>query len=128
MPYGRGEPMHELSITQGILQIALERAGEAKRITDLYLVMGQLSSVVDDSVQFYWDIISSGTIAEKSRLHFRRIPALMECQICNHRYTLDGDQLACPVCGGSDVRLIAGDEFYLGCMDVEFDAIEQVQT
>lgn len=115
--------MHELAITQSILEIALERAGQAQRITDLYLVVGQLSSLVDDSVQFYWDIVSSGTIAEKSRLHFQRIPARMECQECQHRYTLGGDYLACPVCGGCDVRLVAGDEFYLDYMEVESEAI-----
>lgn len=117
--------MHELAITQGILQIALERAGEAKRITDLYLVIGQLSSVVDDSVQFYWDIVSSGTIAESSSLHFQRIPATMECQDCQHRYTLGGDQLACPICGGRDVRLVAGDELYVDYIEVEGEVIRQ---
>ncbi|HVU13035.1 MAG TPA: hydrogenase maturation nickel metallochaperone HypA [Phototrophicaceae bacterium] len=120
--------MHELSITQGILQLALDRAEGARRITDVYLVVGQLSSVVDDSVQFYWDIVSAGTIAEKSRLHFHRIPAVMECRSCHQQYNLDGDHLACPVCGGSAVRLIAGDEFYLDCIDVEIGAAEQVQS
>ena len=61
-------PMHELPITQNILKIAL-RYGEtskASRITDLYLVIGQLTSIIDDSIQFYWPIISEGTIAENA--------------------------------------------------------------
>jgi hydrogenase nickel incorporation protein HypA/HybF len=120
--------MHELAITQGILQIALERAGAAQRITDLYLVVGQLSSVVNDSVQFYWDIVSSGTIAESSLLHFQRIPATMECQDCQHCYTLDADHFACPVCGGCDVRLVAGDELYLDYIEVESEVTRQVQA
>ena len=115
--------MHELAITQSILQIALERAGAAVRITDLYVVVGQLSSVVDDSVQFYWDIMTSGTIAERSRLHFQRIPGTMECQGCQYRYTLGGDYLACPECGGHDVRLVAGDELYVDYIEVESEAM-----
>ncbi len=41
--------MHELAITQRILEIALEHAGRAgaRRITAIHLVVGDLSSVVD---------------------------------------------------------------------------------
>jgi hydrogenase nickel incorporation protein HypA/HybF len=52
--------MHELAVTESILEIALRHAQEhnARHITGLYLVLGQWASIVDDSVQFYWDIIS----------------------------------------------------------------------
>ena len=41
--------MHELPVVENILEIALQRAKEAgaKHITDLHLVVGPLSSVVD---------------------------------------------------------------------------------
>ena len=47
--------MHELPVTESILEIALRHAQEAgaRRITDLYLIIGQLSTIVDDSIQFY---------------------------------------------------------------------------
>jgi Zn finger protein HypA/HybF involved in hydrogenase expression len=38
--------MHELPITQNILQIALRHAGEAKQITGVNLVIGEFSSVI----------------------------------------------------------------------------------
>ena len=73
--------MHELPITQSLLEIALqhgEQAG-AQRITQLDIVVGELSSIVDDSVQFYWDIVSKGTIAEGADLSFRRVPGTLRC-------------------------------------------------
>ena len=46
--------MHELPITEGLLNLALKHANQAnaQRITRLNLVIGQLASVVDDSIQF----------------------------------------------------------------------------
>jgi hydrogenase nickel incorporation protein HypA/HybF len=116
--------MHELSVTESLLEIALRHAQQAgaTRVTGLHLVIGQLSSIVDDSVQFYWDFVSKDTIAEGARLHFRRIPAELACQACGERYAPDGENLACPKCGGTRVRVAAGDEFRLDSIDVEPDA------
>lgn len=116
--------MHELSVTQSILEIALRHAENAgaERITDLYLVIGQLSSIVDDSVQFYWDIIADGTIAVGATLHFSRIPAQMRCTNCAHLFALDYESFACPVCKSLSVQLISGNEFYLEGIDIESHA------
>jgi hydrogenase nickel incorporation protein HypA/HybF len=113
--------MHELAVTESVLKIALEHAtaAGARRITDVHLVIGQLSSFVDDSIQFYWDIISSGTPAEGAVLHFRRVPAELQCVVCGHRYHLTGDDLACPQCGGMQMKVLAGEEFNLEAIDVE---------
>jgi hydrogenase nickel incorporation protein HypA/HybF len=77
--------MHELPVTQSILKIALEHAGKAnsKCITDLHVVTAELSSMVDDSIQFYWDIIAKDTIAEGATLHFRRVAVEMQCRSCS---------------------------------------------
>jgi hydrogenase nickel incorporation protein HypA/HybF len=113
--------MHELSITGSILDIALSNAQKAgaSRITDLYLVLGQLSYIVDDSVQFYWDTIAKGTAAEGARLHFQRVPAELLCLDCKHRYSPDKDVLACPNCESVRVKIVSGDEFRLDSIDVD---------
>ena len=113
--------MHEFPITQNILEIAqrhAETAG-ATRVTDIYLVIGQLSSVIDDSVQFYWDIISRGTICEGARLHFDRRPAALLCLACGQAYTLDKELAPCPKCGSVRVKVTSGDEFRLESIAVE---------
>jgi hydrogenase nickel incorporation protein HypA/HybF len=111
--------MHELSVTQSVLEIALRHATQANagRIVDLHLVVGEMSSIVDDSVQFYWEILSRGTAADGSTLHFRRIEAQFGCRVCGHAYH-PRQGLVCPACDSGDVRLVAGDEFYLESIDV----------
>jgi hydrogenase nickel incorporation protein HypA/HybF len=113
--------MHELPITESILEIAIRHAekARAKRITDIHLVIGQLSSVVDESVSFYWDIISKDTIAEGAELHFRRVQTQMLCLDCNQSYYPGNEDLACPSCHSSKVRVIAGEEFSLEAIEVD---------
>jgi hydrogenase nickel incorporation protein HypA/HybF len=113
--------MHELSVTESILEISLRHANNAnaKRVTNLYLVIGQLASIVDDSVQFYWDIVSKGTIADGAILHFRRLPAKLACLDCNHQYNPDGNGFSCPNCNSDHVKVISGEEFFMEAIDVE---------
>lgn len=112
--------MHELAVTESILNIAVRHAEatQAARITDLYLVVGELASIVDDSVQFYWDFVSEGSIAAGATLHFRRVAAQMQCQICQHSYA-PSESLPCPSCGSTFSKVTAGEEFYLEAIDVE---------
>ncbi|HLF28711.1 MAG TPA: hydrogenase maturation nickel metallochaperone HypA [Anaerolineae bacterium] len=113
--------MHELTMTEDLLKIALSQAAQAHaaRITELHLVVGQLAGVTDESVQFYWQMISQGTPAEGARLHFRNVPAEWQCHTCGGRFTLENDTAACPQCGGAQVILAAGEEFYLEAIEVE---------
>ncbi|MEJ2012573.1 MAG: hydrogenase maturation nickel metallochaperone HypA [Anaerolineales bacterium] len=113
--------MHELPVTESILEIALRhaQAAQAARVTDIYLVIGQLASIVDDSVQFYWDMISADTIAAGAQLHFKRIPAEMLCLDCGKGYQPGEGELACPVCGGRHVKVVSGEEFRMEAIEVE---------
>lgn len=116
--------MHELGVTQNILAIALRHAEEAgaTRITRLTLVVGELSSIVDDSVQFYWDLIAAGTLAEGAALEFRRVPAMLRCNDCQHEFRMDYETFLCPRCGSSRVTVAGGEEFYLESIDVDLPA------
>jgi hydrogenase nickel incorporation protein HypA/HybF len=113
--------MHELAVTESILEIAVRHAKDhnARRITDLYLVLGQWSSILDDSVQFYWDLISEGTTAKGATLHFRRVPVSLACEDCGTEYEPGSEEFTCPNCGGSHVRVVTGEEFQLEAIDIE---------
>jgi len=112
--------MHELAVTENILSIASKHAQEsgATRVTAINLVIGQLSSIVDDSVQFYWDVISENTVCSGSVLNFNRIPVIFHCLECDHEYPLEGLLSPCPMCGSLRNQIISGEEFYLDSIEI----------
>jgi hydrogenase nickel incorporation protein HypA/HybF len=113
--------MHELPVTQSILRIALDHAekANASRVTDLHIVMGELSSMVDDSIQFYWEIVAKDTIAEKANLHFRRVPVELQCRSCSETFHPAGEEFSCPKCGSLSLKVIRGEEFFVEAIDIE---------
>ena len=110
--------MHELSVTQSVLDIAVKNAG-MRKIKQINLVIGQFSSIVDDSIQFYWDIISKDTPAEGSVLHFERIPGEMTCQACGYVFRPTGEAFNCPTCTSPFVKITKGEEFQVYSIYVE---------
>jgi len=113
--------MHELGVTQNLLNLALRHAQQANaiRIKELNLVIGELSSVLDDSVQFYWDMVAEGTIAEGATLNFKRIPARLHCDACGGEFGMNRQDFVCPACGSPQIRIADGDQFFLESIDVD---------
>ena len=113
--------MHELSVTQGMLDIVLEKAKEtqASRVARINLVIGEISSIVDDCVQFYFDFLSEGSIASGATLFFTRIPMQVRCRNCGLSFSPDKSSWSCPECGKWDAEIIAGNEFYIDSIEVE---------
>lgn len=117
--------MHELSVTENILDIALRyaRPEGASRVTSIHLLIGRLSSIVDDSVQFYWDFVSQDTICQGARLEFERVPARLLCHACGNEYTLESDLTPCPRCQSSQVTILAGEEFRVESIEIEKESV-----
>jgi len=112
--------MHELSVTESVLEIAIKHAEKAgaKKVTDIHLVIGRLSSIVDDSVEFYWQMITKDSLCEDAKLHFKRIPAELVCLECGHKYVLTQELIPCPNCGSARIRVLSGDEFNIDSIEI----------
>lgn len=113
--------MHELPITEGILKIATEAAG-GRQITMIHLVVGELSSIVDDSVQFYFDMLSKGTVADGARLDFQRLPATLMCLDCGKTFEVRAPlPSSCPHCGSVRLQVTGGRELRVDSIEVNDD-------
>lgn len=114
--------MHELPVTQGILDVVIDAAHQAgsPQIISIDLVIGDMSSIVDDSVQFYFDILSRGTLAEGASLNIRRVSATATCSQCGHVWNIQAPLvIVCPVCDSSNIHVTGGREFYVDSIEVE---------
>lgn len=113
--------MHEYAVTQNIVEIAVKeaKAAGAGRIIEIKIVIGDLSSIIDESVDMYFEILSKGTLAEGARLKFKRMPAVLNCSSCGNSFNKPGKGFECPLCGGSGKLTGAGREFYIESLEVE---------
>jgi hydrogenase nickel incorporation protein HypA/HybF len=113
--------MHELAVTQGILDVAIDaaRRNGAGRITAIDLVIGEMSSIVDDSVQFYFDILSKGTLAEGAQLRFQREAARALCSDCGTALRASPPLApVCPHCGSARISVTGGRDMRLDNIEV----------
>lgn len=122
--------MHELPVTESILKIVLDSAqkNQAASVTDITLSIGSLSSIVDDSVQFYWNFVSQGTICENARLHFNRLMATLKCLDCGTTYPLIEELTPCPSCGSINIIILRGEEFQVDHIEIIKEETNQDET
>ena len=113
--------MHEFGITQSILSITLEKANaaQAKRVAKINLTIGELSGIVSDCVQFYFDFLSKDTIAAEASLSFYQPPIKLQCRNCATTFSPNNLDWTCPSCQEQKVEIVSGRECYVDSIEVE---------
>ena len=113
--------MHELAITRSMLEIVLQQADQAhaKKVTKINLVIGEMTGVVSDSVQFYLDILTKATIAADARVYFTIVPSKAKCRNCHQTFELQKFDWTCPNCRGNIIDVISGKELFVQSIEVE---------
>ena len=113
--------MHEYAATERIVRIVNEaaRTHHARRVTAVYLVVGENASILQDSVQMYYDVIARGTAAEGAALHTRGVKPQMHCSRCDTDFLRPRLSFACPVCGSPGSPTNIGNECYVESVELE---------
>ena len=107
--------MHELPV---VLDLVRVMEGEARKrglreITQIRLVIGELSSIVDESVQMYFEIAAKDSPCAHAKLVFEHRPAMLKCRECGKEFPHE-KSFQCPECGGDAVLVKGtGGEFYI---------------
>jgi len=114
--------MHELSIAASIVDAVTETAAAypGARVKEVRLRVGALASVVEDSLQFCWEITTEGTDLAGSMLVVRTLPVVMHCGACGVHSELEGVQsFRCPRCGEPAADLRQGRELEIEAIELE---------
>lgn len=113
--------MHELPITQNMLDLVLEKAEEAgaREVKRINLVIGEMTGVVKECVQFYFNFLGKGTIAEEAELSFAMVPIKVRCRDCGKPFELKESDSTCPYCQGNNMEIVAGEELFVESIEVE---------
>jgi len=113
--------MHELAITQSMLDLVLEQAQQAgaRGVGKINLVIGEMTGVVGECVQFYFGFLSRGTMAEGAALSFTVVPTTARCRGCDKNFELKEFDWTCPYCRGNNMEIVAGKELFVESIEVE---------
>jgi hydrogenase nickel incorporation protein HypA/HybF len=115
--------VHELSMVEGIREIALRqaRSAGASRIHSVRVVLADYSSYLEDALAMFWDEVCGATEAAGARIEFVRIPGELLCLDCSKSFTGGGKNLRCPDCGRDWVKPTSGNECYVESIEVEIE-------
>ena len=109
--------MHELAITEGVVEAVTQRLPDAK-VTCVRLEIGALAGVVADSVRFCFDLATEGTNLEGATLEITPIPGRCRCLSCGSEFSPEQPPfLLCP-CGSAHTDVLAGNELKIASVKV----------
>ena len=111
--------MHEVSVVSDIVTAVLAELDKynAERVEEVTLVIGDMTSLGEEQMEFAYEIVTRGTKLEGSRLVIEHERIEVKCQQCGYEggvKMLESDYgehtipiLSCPECGGR-VKVTAG--------------------
>ncbi len=100
--------VHELGITQGIIERAREAAAanDATRVSDLYLMMTPAADFTIESIEMYFEMLTDeDELLRGARLHVDWAPVAASCLECREEFETEAQRPTCPACGSQVVRL-----------------------
>jgi hydrogenase nickel incorporation protein HypA/HybF len=108
--------MHELSISQGIVESVCDAVPEGQVLT-VTIEIGRLSGVVPDAVRFCFDECARGTRLEGARLDIVDVGGRGRCASCQQE--LEMEELITPCrCGNLFHEILRGQELRIRSVEV----------
>ena len=113
--------MHEAAIAQGILDLAIRTALQngGGRIQRIKLRLGEFRGVVREALEFSFEAIKCGTLADQAELEVETVKLRVVCAECGECECSPRDyNFLCPTCG-DPLQIIAGREMQMEYVDLE---------
>jgi hydrogenase nickel incorporation protein HypA/HybF len=113
--------MHEMSLCEGILQV-IETEAKKQQFTEVKQVVldiGVLSGVEISALEFAFEVVMRGSIAENATLKINQIEAQAWCMPCSETVTIKQRFDACPNCESYQLQVSSGDEMKIKELEVD---------
>ena len=113
--------MHEMSLAEGILQLVEDtaRRESALRVKRVVVEIGQLAAVDRDALDFCFDAVVRGSMADGALLDVDVIPGSGWCATCAKTVALDERFAPCPSCGSVPLQPTSGTEMRVREIEIE---------
>jgi hydrogenase nickel incorporation protein HypA/HybF len=108
--------MHELSITQSVVEAITSRMGEAV-VVRVRLEVGKLSGLVPDAVRFCFEMVAAGTTCAGATLEFDEPMGSARCRTCGAEFATAEVFPLCG-CGSADIAVLGGTQLRIKEVEV----------
>lgn len=113
--------MHEMGIMSGVLDsvnTAAQNAG-ATRVLKISLNIGDMTEIIQDSLEFAFEVMSEGTLSEGAELVIKTVTPRSLCLDCGEEFDHDRFHRTCPHCGSYSTNIIRGREMDIESIEVD---------
>jgi hydrogenase nickel incorporation protein HypA/HybF len=112
--------MHEVSLMQSALDVAIEHAQrqEATRIHTLTMRIGEIAGVVPEALEFAFDALTQGGMAQGARLVVEWVAVECFCDTCERTFHPEGIFYECPRCRQLSANIRHGRELEVISVEV----------
>jgi hydrogenase nickel incorporation protein HypA/HybF len=108
--------MHELAITQSVVDAVTERTGSAP-VSSVRVRVGRLSGVLPDAMRFCFELVTAGTPLDGATLEIEQPEGRAHCRACGDDFVLTHLILLCS-CGSADVKVLTGRELAVASVEM----------
>jgi hydrogenase nickel incorporation protein HypA/HybF len=113
--------MHELSVMSHMLDAVEQQARQsgARKVLAINIMVGECASFGDDSLLFYFALLTPGRLSEGARLNIRHAPMRFHCPACNCDYSPPDGSFRCPTCNTAGQMTSDDAELLIESMEIE---------
>ncbi len=107
--------MHELSIAHAVVATVVQALPTpGTRVLQVRLMIGELSGIVPQALEFAYDVAAQGTPLVDAALVIERSPIVIACPTCGRQELESARDFRCPVClvpcgdviGGKELEIV----------------------
>ncbi|RRD01796.1 hydrogenase maturation nickel metallochaperone HypA [Amphritea balenae] len=110
-----------MSVCEGIIQVLEDQAISQNytKIKTVWLEIGPLAMIENDSLRFCFDAVTRNTLAEGAQLEIIELAGQAWCLQCAQTVEIKKRYDACTACGSYQLQVTQGEELRIKELEVE---------